>query len=136
MATIQDIVTGALQKLGVVHANATPSATDSAYVLAELNDMMLEMPGQQIYINWTTASLTDTFELADHHIGGVKAMLAVRSSTPFGGDELLSSRVVSQSKDGYARLFGDYHRPEELCVDEALENLPGFWFYDADNINT
>lgn len=136
MATIQDIVTGALQKLGVVHANETPSSTDSAYVLSELNDMMLEMPGQQIFLNWSTAALTDTFGLADHHIGGVKAMLAKRASPPFGGESLLSSETLTQAADGYARLFGDYHRPEELCVDEALENLPGFWFYDADNINT
>lgn len=135
MATIQDICTGALQKLGVIAGNETPRANDSGYCLSELNDMMLEMNGQQVYINWTALALSDTFPLADHHIGGVKAMLAVRVSPGFGGDALLSSTLMRQASDGYSRLWGDYHRPDELSVDDALANPPGFGPYDVDNVN-
>lgn len=135
MATAQDICTGALKLLGIIHANETPSTEDSGYCLDELNDMMKEMDGQQIYINWTTATLATTFPLEDKHIGGVKAMLAVRVSPAFGGDKLLSSVAVQRANDGYSRLFGDYHRPDELTVDDALANPPGFGPYDVDNVN-
>ncbi|MCP4410183.1 MAG: hypothetical protein GY807_21060 [Gammaproteobacteria bacterium] len=135
MATIQDIVTGALQKLGVVAGNETPTAADSAYALSELNDMMAEMPGQEIYIGWETVVLTGTFALEDKHIGGTKAMLAVRISPAHGGDGLLSSRLIKQAKDGYARLFGDYHMPDSLSVDDGLTNMPGNWYHGVDNVN-
>lgn len=135
MATVQSICTGALKLLGVIAANETPSAEDSSYCLDELNDMMREFEGQQIYVNWATAALADTFPLEDKHIGGIKAMLAVRISPAFGGDGLLSSIAVQRANDGYSRLFGDYHRPEELAVDDGLANSPGFGPYDVDNVN-
>ena len=136
MATIQDIVTGAMRKLGVLYGTETPDAGDSDYALSELNDMMAEMQGQQIFLNWETVTLTDTFPLEAKHEGGVKAMLAVRISPPHGGDALVSSELRQQATDGYSRLFGDYHRPDELCVDEGLEHVPGFWYYGANNVNT
>jgi len=135
MATIQDIVTGALQKLGVIAGNETPSAGDSAVTLTELNDMMHQMGGKQIFISWSTMTLTDTFPLADHHIAGVKALLAERVSPAFGGDGLLSTRTVKQAQEGYSLLFGDYHRPELLRVDEGLQNMPGSWNQSVDNVN-
>jgi hypothetical protein len=135
MATIEDICTGALQKLGIIAGNETPSANDAGFCLSELNDMMAEMPAQQIYLNWATLALADTFPLADVHVGGVKAMLAVRVSPAFGGDSLLSSVVVKQADEGYSRLFGDYHRPDELAVDDALQDMPGIWNHGIDNVN-
>jgi len=135
MATINDICTGALQKLGVIAGNETPAENDAAYCRDELNDMMLAMPAHEIYLNWTALQLADTFPLEDKHIGGVKAMLAVRVSPGFGGDSLLSSVTVRQANEGYVALFGDYHRPVELMVDEGLSDLPGDWRYGVDNVN-
>lgn len=135
MATIQDICTGALRKLGVVSANETPSTNDAGFCLSELNDMMAEMPAHQIYLNWTALGLSDTFPLDSKHEGGVKAMLAVRVSPGFGGDALLSAVLVRQANDGYSRLFGDYHRPDELAVDDGLQDMPGIWNHGLDNVN-
>lgn len=135
MATINDIVKGALQKLGVIAGNESPEANDAAYCLEELNDMMAEMDGQQVYVNWQTVALSDTFPLDAHHVGGVKAMLAVRVCPAFGGDSLLSMTTVKQANDGYSRLWGDYHRPDELSTDDGLAKLPGVWYFGLDNVN-
>jgi len=135
MATIQDIVTGAFHKLGVIHGTETPTAADSAYALSELNDMMTEFEGKQVYLNWQTVTLASDFPLEAKHEGGVKAMLAVRVSPPHGGDSLLSAVLVQQAQGGYSRLWGDYHRPDLLSVDDGLANMPGLWRYGVDNVN-
>jgi hypothetical protein len=135
MATINDICIGALRKLGVISGSETPSANDAGFCRDELNDMMLEMQGQQVFLNWTALQLADTFPLEDHHIGGVKAMLAVRVSPGFGGDGLLTRETIRQANDGYSRLWGDYHRPDELSVDEGLADMPGLWHNGLDNVN-
>jgi len=135
VATIQDIVTGAFQKLGLIGAGNSPEAQDSAYALNELNDMMLEMNGKDVFINWETMALTDTFPLEAKHEGGVKAMLALRVANTYGGDGLLSSGLVRQAKDAFIRIWGDYHRSEPLTADNGLTQMPGNWYSGVDNVN-
>lgn len=134
MATIQDIVTGALRKI-VLHGNETPSADDSSFALDELNDMMKAFNGQQVFINWETMTLTGTFPLEEKHEAGVKAMLAVRISPAFGGDALITRELAKQADDGYSMIWGDYHRPDDLAVDEGLTSMPGRWYSGVDNVN-
>ncbi len=135
MATIQDIVTGALRKLSVIHGSETPSADDSLYALDELNGMMKAFNGQQVFINWETMALTGDFPLEEKHENGVKAMLAVRLSSAFGGDSLISRVLAMQADDGYSMIWGDYHRPDDLRVDEGLTSMPGRWYSGVDNVN-
>lgn len=134
MATIQDIVTGAFRKLGVVSGNETPSATDSGYALDELNGMMQALDGAAMFINWQTVALSDTFPLDAKHEDGIKAMLAVQCSGGFGGDGLVSRELKMQARKGRNRLFGDYHKPEELRVDAGLEDMPSQHLHPAANI--
>lgn len=124
MATIQDIVTGAMRKLGVIHGSETPSAPDATYALSELNGMMKALEGRQVYVGWQDLTLIDTFPLEAKHEDGVKAMLAVQTANGFGGDQLLSRSLLSQKKMGYARLFGDYHNSEPMGTDSYLNDMP------------
>lgn len=135
MATIEDICVGALKKLGAIDADETPSANDAGYCKDELNDMLSEMTAQQIYLNWTPLGLHEAFPLEDKHVGGIKAMLAVRISPAFGGDGMISGVLIKQANEGYSRLWGDYHRPDELSVDDGLSSNPGFWTYGLGNVN-
>ena len=43
--------------------------------------------------------------------------------------------LVQQAQGGYSRLWGDYHRPDLLSVDDGLANMPGLWRYGVDNVN-
>ena len=134
MATVQDIVTGAMRKLGVLHANQTPTATDSAYALDELNGMMKALNGRQVYVNWETRTLTQDFPLEEKHEDGVKAMLACQISSGFGGDSLVSGELRRQKKMGYARLFGDYHNAEVMGVDNYLDDMPSQRLFITGNV--
>ena len=134
MATIQDIVTGAMRKLGVLHGGQTPTAEDSSYALEELNSMMKALDGRQVYVGWTDMGLTEDFPLEGKHEDGVKAMLAVQISNAHGGDPLLSRELMKQKKMGYARLFGDYHNAEVMGVDSYLDDMPSQRLFITGNV--
>jgi len=134
MATIQDIVTGSMRKLGVLHGGQIPTAEDSSYALEELNGMMKALDGRQVYVGWTDMTLIEDFPLEGKHEDGVKAMLAVQIANAHGGDQLISRTLRGQRKMGYARLFGDYHNAEVMGVDSYLDDMPSQRLFITGNV--
>ena len=85
MATINDIVTGALKRAELVDAIEAAEAHQTARGVDLLNQMMQALKGRGINVMWATQTLTSTFPLADEHVEGVTAMLAARELTDHHG---------------------------------------------------
>lgn len=122
MATMSDIVTAALKRIFVIGPDQDPTADESADGLAALNDMMHAWAVEGCDIHHTTLDLNDTFPLEDHHVQGVKAMLALRLS----GDYTVTPHpmVVEMAGRGWRALQADYGGPEPLRQDSALSDMP------------
>lgn len=61
MATVQEIITRTLRRLGVIDALHTPSAEDAAASLDVLNEMLASWPANGVNILPQTLALADTF---------------------------------------------------------------------------
>ena len=84
MATNQEIIDLALQKLGVVEKGDSADSTDSNTALGVLNRMMLEWRERDMDFNWFRQdTLTDTVPIPDWSEEGVIANLALRAATDF-----------------------------------------------------
>lgn len=123
MATAQDIIKGAMRKLGVLASNEEPSAEDATDGLEALNDMCNAWDGQDIYTGFSTlAAVTDDFVLEERHHGAAKAMLAVYMAPNFGAS--VSKELAQQAYQGALALKADYRPIETLQVDTALQFMP------------
>jgi hypothetical protein len=131
MTTGRDIVTGALKLLGVTAAGETPSATDAQESLDELNKMALAWDAKGVHTGWTTIGLDDPFPLEERHRSGVEALLAQHLQGSYGDG--LTEWATRRAIEGWQLLFADYHRPEQLVVDDGLQGFPsgrwaGWWW--------
>lgn len=61
MATVLDIVAGAMRDIGRLQANEDPPSEDSAAVLEQLNQMMFEWAGDGVDVLHSAFVLADTF---------------------------------------------------------------------------
>lgn len=128
MATALDIIDGAMRKLGLLEANAQPSAEDAALGLTSLNDMCNAWNAQGIYTGFSTLSTSDSeFILDERHHGGVKAMLADYIAADYGTQASMS--VKAQAYKALLLLKADYRPIETLQVDVALQALPSQRLY-------
>lgn len=122
MATIQDIVTGALRNLGVIAATEDPEAAVAAKALTALNEMMLALPARGVHAGWSTLALTATFPLEDRHIRGVKWMLAGEICENHG--IVLTTKQKGYVQEGLDLLAADYKISDDMRVDDGLRCMP------------
>lgn len=123
MATALDIITGAMRKLGVIEANAQPSAEEAEQGLSALNDMCNAWNAQGIFTGFSTLATTaDEFILDERHHGGVKAMLAVYLAPEYSAAP--SPLVMGQAYSAGLLLKADYRPIDTLRVDTALQTMP------------
>ena len=122
MATINDIVDGALKRFRVLAGNETASSVDAADALTALNEMMFALKFEGADTQWDEAVLTTTFPLDDAHSQGVKAMLAVRLAEEYG--KPVGAVLARDAANGLTGLRNDYGIIEDMQLDDALLNMP------------
>lgn len=122
MATMSDIVSGALKRLRVINPRKNPDGVTADEGLTALNDMMHSWKGLGIDSDHETLTLTDEFPLDDEHIQGVKALLAVRLAGDYGLD--VNAGIVRDADMGWTAIQAEFGKaapdPE---FDAGLVNL-------------
>lgn len=83
MATVSDLVTAALRKIGVVAEDETASADAMSNGVDTLNRMIHGWELRGVDLSWTDQVSTDTFALADQYHEGIVYLLAQRLSPDF-----------------------------------------------------
>lgn len=122
MTTTRDVITGALRNLKMLDALATAAAEDAAVGLEKLNDMMFAWAADGVDVNHSALTLESPFTLADRHVRGVKALLAIELQGVFG--KQASADVVMAAQNGWDALLAEYGEPEECTFDSALVRTP------------
>lgn len=116
MATVQNIVDGALSKLGVVDLEETPPTSFRNAGLAVFNGIMHEQAkagwfgkdANGVNNTFTTQALSDTFELGAEFEEGIKAAVAVRLAPSFPGVEP-SRQVRIDAMTFYSQLAAEFY---------------------------
>lgn len=83
MATVSDIVTRALRKIGVVARDESATADDMAEGVATLNAMIHAWSLKGVDLAHTDYTSADTFDLGDEYIEGTIYLLAARLSPDY-----------------------------------------------------
>lgn len=118
MATAQDVVTAALQELGVLAAGETASAEDAALALARLNEMLAAWELSGIAHGVPTLALATTIATPDSHIEAMRTGLAVRIAPAFG--VAASDTTRGLAAEGERKLRVAYRSIPRVSVDPAL----------------
>ena len=83
--------------------------------------MAQQWAARDVHTGWIDITLDDAFPLEAKHELGVEAMLAECLQAHFGNS--LNQYALKKAQDGWNLLFADYHSPELLRTDEALQNM-------------
>jgi hypothetical protein len=85
MATNQEIITFAYQKIGVVDETASPSAEQLQTALTVLNDYLLNEAADGMRLGWyKQTNVAANAPLKDSDVHGVKMLLAMQLATHYG----------------------------------------------------
>jgi hypothetical protein len=122
MTTASDIVSSALKMIGVVDANTTVDATDAEDGLTKLNDMIQSWAAKSVYTGAPVLALADEFPFEDHHVLGVKAMLAVQLAPDYQKEA--PPLVQRNAREGWSAIFSDFFVDEKTPVDLGLQGMP------------
>ena len=129
MATVRDVVTGALQEIGVVAAGEAPSDADASIGLRALNDLMDQWAADRLLIYTLTRSTwTIVASTRDYTIGSGGDVSIARpiyidhvnfvDSTP---DPDIEYQLSHLTEDAWSRV------PQKALT----STLPTAWYYDA-----
>lgn len=83
MATVQDIITRALRKIGVGAVDETPTSADLAKGLDDYNSMIHAWRLSSVNLSHADQILSDTFLLGDEYQEGTVYLLASRLSPDY-----------------------------------------------------
>lgn len=125
MATLSDIVTGALRKLGIVAEDEAASADAMSNGVTALNDMLHAWKLAGVDITHTTLTATDTFPLGDEYVEGTKYVLASRLSPDY---------QVPQSFDAddwFRKIQAAYATISTVTMPTALTRMPSRYWRDS-----
>lgn len=119
MATVQDIVTRALRKIGVIAKDVDASADDMAEGVDALNAMIHAWELRGVDLDWTDQTSADTFALDAPYHEGVVYLLASRIAPDY---------EIPQSfdADDWFRGFQAANMTiSEAAMPLALRKMPG-----------
>ncbi len=134
MATMRDVVISGIRQTGLLPLGQAPNNAEVVDGLEALNDMMHGWKANGVDISHTTKTLLQTFPLADMHLSGVKALLAVKMCGVNGAEP--SAATVLDAKAGWRALQAAYiSAPENVQIDKGLTTTPGQRFANSDIIN-
>ena len=85
MATNQEIITFAYQKIGVIDENSSPTAEQLQTALIVLNDYLLNQAADGMRLGWfTQTNVAATAPLRPEDVHGVKMLLAKQLAAHYG----------------------------------------------------
>lgn len=123
MSTNREVVTKALQMLGVIRADETPANEDAELALTELNDLMADLAAEGIDAGFPPQdSLSDDFPLDDATEAAVKPQLAVRLFTHFPSAKFPQT-LPARSEAAFKRMLRDSVLAS--MVETSVSHLPG-----------
>lgn len=122
MATANDIIEGACRRIGVLATGTALRASEAAEALEALNDMMHGLEFEGVFLGHTDLALTDTVNLPDSHIPGIKDMLAVRIAPEY--EREASPSVQQRAIDAESMLRTHYVDTMPMDLDYGLTDLP------------
>lgn len=134
MATIREIISDALQRIGIVAAGDEPSDADATSALRAYNDMVRgwKASGTDITIPrgetestgaYADATLDTAWAYGDHHLRGVKALLAVELTSQHRTAAV--DKVTEQVAAGaWYAIQAEFNRPAKVTVDAGLLRMP------------
>ena len=126
MATVQDIITRALRKIGVGAVDETPSDADLAKGLVDYNSMIHAWTLAGVDLSHTDQVLTDTFSLGDAYQEGVVYNLAARMSPDY-------TVPANFDADDWFRKFQAANMTiAKVTLDRALSEPPSKRMRDGD----
>ena len=122
---MQDIVDGALRKLSVLSREEQASGPLGDQTVVSYNEMLHGWRKKSVDVNHSTQTITDTFQLDDMHVEGVKALLAVKIAPDHQESNSADMPAIRrEANDGWHGLIADYWVIDEMQVDTALQYLP------------
>lgn len=85
MATNQEIITFAYQKIGVIDENSSPSAEQLQVAITVLNDYLLNQNADGLRLGWfTQTQVSANAPLRPEDVHGVKMLLAKQLAAHYG----------------------------------------------------
>lgn len=123
MATNQEIITFAYQKLGVIDENSSPSNEQLVTALTVLNDYLLNEGADGMRLGWfTQTNVAANAPLRAEDVHGVKLLLARQLATHYGitiqnpvlMDDITSAKtqLVKRSLRYSEADFSEFPRPQ------------------------
>ena len=132
MPTALDIVTDALNLIGVAGVSENASSEDAKFALDALNDMIFAWELKGVDVSHTALGLTSTFALDDKFVEATKYLLGQRLSRLYGRpppDPLITD-------DGWRALQAAYWAVPTVKVDAGLLKMPSQFSDGNDRQNT
>jgi len=122
MATMNDVVNGALKRLQVLNPRFAPDGNAGIEGLIALNDMMAAWKSAGVDIRHVILEGAEDFPLGDEHVQGTKALLAVRLAGEYGME--VDDGIVRDADMGWEGLLAEYVDKAPVAeFDPALTRL-------------
>lgn len=118
MATVNDIVTRAYRKIGIVAHDEAMTSDQGASGLSAFNEMLSAWALDGITITYSDLALTDTFPLADKYREGVIYLLASRITPEF------AMPVGFDPSDFFRKIQASYMAISAATIPSPLLNTP------------
>lgn len=122
MATIRNLVNGALRRLRSIAPDETATGVNASVALSDLNEMMHALKLQGADTQWDDVTLNTQFPLGNHHVQGVKALLCKRMAEERG--KPIGAVLAEDARRGLEALQSEYGNEENLRFDDGLMNMP------------
>lgn len=124
MTTMAQVVTGAFEVMNKIAVGGSPGAGDAAYGLGVLNDMLHGWRGRGVDIGHETLSGSETINLLEEHIEGVKMLLAVHPRMARRYGFAPDPDLKRDAEAAMSSIFATYAGPKPAPQDIALARMP------------
>jgi hypothetical protein len=122
MATVNDIILRALQKLTIIAIGDEPTATEAAYCLDEYNQMMDAFELDGMALAHLQATLDDDIDVPASHLEAIRLSLAERIADAFGKEMSVGDR--QRAEQGRMALRAYHFSIAELGSDHPHSQRP------------
>lgn len=120
--TVQDIVRGALQLIGVLDVGAAIPPGDAADGLALFNDMVAQWSAKGVHTGAAASAIGDDSPLEERHTKALKNLLAIELAASYGRQ--IPEKVYDDAREGWQLISHDYKKLDPLRMDAGLQYMP------------
>lgn len=120
--TVQEIIRGALQLVGVLDVGEAIPPADAADGLIVFNDMVASWDAKGVHTGAPEVTLSDQSPLEDLHTKALKNLLAIELAGQYG--KAIPPKVEHDAQQGWQGIEADFKVIETLRVDDAMLVMP------------